>query len=242
MLLQIPAAAIPFPKAEEGGGGSELNQGKPRLLLRWHQAGRRSAAGGGQAAQGKLLLGFVRRRGGLGERLEVCRNCTRLHGHRDRRDCEVGVTAGARVEATERNGRRGARCFGEGNEGVAKSDNTLDRLGHSARTKLSGGGGVRLRDRLRGGEVTGGKDLPVADLGRRWSDQAGERAVAVIGYGHGRSDGIADMQDVSPQFGWAYSEAADSTGEAGQLTFGWERPDVQLDWVRFEQGVLGRTT
>src|ERR1035438_5571642 len=241
MLLQIPAAAVPFPKAEEGGGGSELNEGKPRLLLRRHQAGSRSTAGGSQAAQDKLLLGFVRRRGGLGERLEVCRNCTRLHSHRDWRDCEVGVTAGTRVEATERNGRRGARCFGEGNEGVAKGDNTLDRLGLSACAGLSRGDGVRLRGRLRGGEVVGGKDLPIRHLRRRRSDQAGERAVAVIGYGNGESNGIADIQDVSPQFGRAYSEAADSTGEAGQLTFGRERPDVQLDWVRFEQGVLGWT-
>src|ERR1019366_8393834 len=241
MLLQIPAAAIPFPKAEEGGGGSELNQGKPRLLLRWHQAGRRSAAGGGQAAQGKLLLGFVRRRGGLGERLEVCRNCTRLHGHRDRRDCEVGVTAGARVEATERNGRRGARCFGEGNEGVAKSDNTLDRLGHSARTKLSGGGGVRRQDRLRRREVAGGKDLPIGELGRRRSDQAGERAVAAIGDDNGEYNGVAYMQDIRRQLGRAHSKAADSTGESGQLTFGRERLDVQLDLVRFEQGILGWT-
>ena len=44
VLFQIAAAAVPAPEPKERGGGGELNQRKPGLLLRRHQAGGGSTA------------------------------------------------------------------------------------------------------------------------------------------------------------------------------------------------------
>ena len=68
VLLQIAAAAVPVPESEEEGGRGELNEGKPGLLLRGHQAGGSSTARGGQAAAGPAPSPVRPPPGGLHER------------------------------------------------------------------------------------------------------------------------------------------------------------------------------
>ena len=125
MLFEITAAAVPTPEAEESGARGELNEGEPRLLLRRHQAGGSPTARSGQAVEDKLLLGFPCCRGRLREGREIGGGGAGVNSHGNRRDGEVGVTASLGIEATEWNGRRSARCFGEGDKGVVEGDNSM---------------------------------------------------------------------------------------------------------------------
>ena len=139
------------------------------------------------------------------------------------------------------------RGFGEWDEGVVEGHDALQAAGlshagqHRSAARAEPDDGLGRRDRLRGGKVVAGENLPVLCLRRRRGDQAGQGTVAAVRDGDGEFDGVADAQDIRRQSGLANGEVADGPGKAGQHPFAREGADVQLNWLRLEQSVARQT-